>query len=154
MSTHASFYRPAWLLLICALLAALVLPHAAHASEVENTRRLAAQGDAGAQFHLGWMYAAGLGVPRNHASAVRWYRLFAGQGVADAQFILGLMYFYGAGVSRNLVNAHMWLNLSAAQGNFNAAHAHERIAREMSPAQLAQAQRRARACLAANYRNC
>jgi len=118
MSTHASFYRPAWLLLICALLAALALPHAAHASEVENTRRLAAQGDAGAQFNL------------------------------------GLMYFRGAGVFRNLVNAHMWANLAAAQGNSGAADTRERIAQQMSPAQLAQAQRRASACLAANYRNC
>jgi len=50
MSPQASFYRPAWLLLLCALLAALALPQAAHASEVENMRRLAAQGDAGAQF--------------------------------------------------------------------------------------------------------
>lgn len=84
MSTHASFYRPAWLLLICALLAALALPHVAHASDVENTRHLAAQGDAGAQFRLGLMYDYGQGVPQNHANAVRWYRAAAEQGYAGA----------------------------------------------------------------------
>ena len=55
--------------------------------------RLAAdQGDASAQYNLGFMYADGRGVPQNYAEALKWYRLAADQGHASAQFNLGLMY--------------------------------------------------------------
>ena len=43
--------------------------------------RLAAeQGDADAQYSLGFMYATGDGVPENDAEAVKWYRFSAEQG--------------------------------------------------------------------------
>lgn len=125
-----------------------------HSNAVRWFRAAAEQGDDDAQTNLGIMYVSGRGVPQNHAAAVRWYRAAAVQGNARAQNNLAIQYGIGLGVPKNLVNAHMWANLAAAQGNSLAAETREQIAREMSPAQLAQAQRRASACLAANYRNC
>ena len=43
------------------------------------------QGDADAQFNLGFMYDNGRGVAQNDAEAVRWYRKAAEQGDAGAQ---------------------------------------------------------------------
>ena len=52
-----------------------------------------AQGDAKAQYSLGYMYDFGEGVPQNDAEAVRWYRMAAEQGHAKALFNLGFMHF-------------------------------------------------------------
>ena len=49
------------------------------------------QGDAAAQFNLGFMYYNGQGVPQDYILAVKWFRLAADQGYADAQFSLGFM---------------------------------------------------------------
>ena len=43
--------------------------------DFEETKRLAEQGIAFAQYNLGVMYANGRGVPQNDAEAVKWYRL-------------------------------------------------------------------------------
>ena len=61
-------------------------------------RRQAEQGDAGAQFCLGSMYANGMVVLQDDAEAVTWYRLAAEQGNVDAQLNLGSMYANGEGV--------------------------------------------------------
>ena len=71
----------------------------------EETKRLAEQGDATAQFRVGSMYSFGEGVPENDAEAVRWYRLAADQGDADAQTNLGAMYEEGEGVPENNAEA-------------------------------------------------
>tara|TARA_B100001105_G_C22089380_1_gene314347 strand:- start:175 stop:531 length:357 start_codon:yes stop_codon:yes gene_type:complete len=71
------------------------------ASDFEETKRLAEQGDARAQYNLGFNYATGEGVPENDAEAVRWFRLAAEQGLAEAQSNLGTMYGYGRGVPEN-----------------------------------------------------
>ena len=48
--------------------------------DFEETKRLAEQGDADAQYNLGLMYYRGDGATQNYAEAVRWYRLAAEQG--------------------------------------------------------------------------
>ena len=65
---------------------------------LDTVRQAAEQGDAAAQFSLGFMYHEGKGVLKDDAEAVRWYRLAAEQGIAAAQFNLGLMYSEGEGV--------------------------------------------------------
>ena len=45
---------------------------------------LAEQGDATAQFDLGFMYENGKGVPQDYAEATKWYRKAAAQGNAEA----------------------------------------------------------------------
>src|SRR5437899_1630850 len=50
----------------------------------------AEQGDAKAQFRLGYIYYQGKGVPQDYTEAVRWYRKAADQGDTRAQLALGL----------------------------------------------------------------
>lgn len=110
--------------------------------------RLAAQqGLALAQSKLGFMYALGQGVAKDDREAVRWWRLAADQGDASAQFNLGIMYHNGRGVAKDNVRAYMWANLAAAHGNEKAGELRELIAKKMTPAQIAEAQR-----LSSNWR--
>ena len=59
------------------------------ASPLEDVRSCAEQGDAGAQFALGFMYATGEGVLEDDVEAVRWYRLAAEQGLARLRVGVG-----------------------------------------------------------------
>jgi len=80
----------------------------------------------------------------DYATALMEFRVLAEQGDAIAQYNLGLMYANGRGVPRDYVQARMWLNLAAAQGNELARKARDIVAKKMTPAQLAEAQRLAR----------
>ena len=108
------------------------------------TRQSADQGDARAQFNLGLMYDLGQGVPEDDAEAVAWYRKAADQGFAGAQYNLGLMYRNGAGVRQDDVEALKWRSLAAsrATGDRQKEYAATRaaLAKQMTPAQLAEAQ--------------
>ena len=59
--------------------------------DLTETRRLAEQGDADAQYNLGYRYVTGIGVPQDRAEAVRWLRLAADQGHTQAEDFLGRM---------------------------------------------------------------
>ncbi len=80
----------------------------------------------------------------DYATALMEFRVLAEQGDAIAQYNLGLMYANGRGVPRDYVQAHLWANLAAAQGNELARKARDIVAKKMTPAQLAEAQRLAR----------
>jgi TPR repeat protein len=54
------------------------------------------------------------------------------------------MYWMGKGMPQNYVMAHMWFNLSAAKGGMNAAKFRDSLAKKMTPAQIAEAQKLAR----------
>jgi TPR repeat protein len=112
-------------------------------------RRAAASGNALAQGTLGDMYYYGRDVPQDFASAARWWQLAADQGVALAQLNLSVLYANGDGVEQDYVKSHMYANLAAAQlppGDDHAIASKNRdiIAKAMTPAQLAEAQRLAR----------
>ena len=92
-------------------------PAAAVGTPHDELRALAEQGDATAQFDLGFMYSNGLGVPEDDTEAVRWFRLAADQGDADAQSSLGFMYSNGEGVPQDDTEAVRWYRLAADQGN-------------------------------------
>ena len=109
---------------------------------ISELRRAAQQGDADAQYNLGWIYAKGEGVPKNDAEAVAWYRRAAEQGYADAQYNLGWMYAKGEGVPKNDVDAYFWFNLAAAQGQENAGGNRDITEKQMTREQIAEAQRR------------
>ena len=106
-------------------------------------RKLADQGDADAQFQLGERYANGTGVSRNDQQAVHWYRKAAEAGDEMAQGALGRKYAEGRGVPQDYVQAHKWLNLAAVENKFIAIERDD-VARKMTRAQLAEAQRLAR----------
>jgi TPR repeat protein len=63
---------------------------------------------------------------------------------ADAFFCLGLMYCIGREVKQDYIAAHKWFNLAALKGSSEAKKYRCEIAREMSPVEIAEAQRMAR----------
>lgn len=65
----------------------------------------------------------------------------------QTMFELGMMYSAGNAVPMNLVEAHKWFNLAAAKGLSEAARLRREIAELMSEAEIAEAQRAARAWL-------
>jgi len=69
------------------ILTALLAFQSSAASEFDEMKALAEQGDARAQYNLGFMYATGEGVPENDAEAVKWFRKAADQGLANARLI-------------------------------------------------------------------
>ncbi|KAF8920073.1 hypothetical protein BGZ58_004459, partial [Dissophora ornata] len=78
------------------------------------------QGDADAQFKLGFMYDKGNGVPQDYPKAIEWYLKSANQGHANAQFNLGFMYSNGNGVPQDYPKAIEWYLKSANQGHAKA----------------------------------
>ncbi|MSO74665.1 MAG: sel1 repeat family protein, partial [Alphaproteobacteria bacterium] len=76
-----------------------------YATALKLWRPLAEQGDADAQYKLGWMYRDGQGVLQDYAEAARWYRKAADQGDAWAQTNLGWMYNHGQGVAQDHAEA-------------------------------------------------
>ena len=115
-----------------------------YGAAMEWYRRAARQGVAKARFNIAIMYRNGWGVAPDDARALTWTRKAAAQGYADAQVNLGFRYANGHGVRRDLVRAHMWSNLAAAQGVEMAMDNRAIVARRMTPAEIAEAQRLAR----------
>ncbi|WP_374764964.1 hypothetical protein [Yunchengibacter salinarum] len=68
----------------------------------------------------------------------------AERGDAQALYNLGLFYSTGYHVNRDYVEAHKWLNLAAINGVPRAMADRADLAREMSPQEIAHAQRAAR----------
>lgn len=66
---------------------------------------------------------------------------------AEALFEIGMKYCTGHEVSQNFVMAHKWFNLAAMKGSETAKQYRCEISREMSPHDVADAQRLARAWL-------
>ena len=106
--------------------------------------KAAAQGQGKAQYNLGTLYLNGSGVPKDYQQALRWFRMAADQGEALAQTKIGIMYDDGQGVPHDFVQAHKWYNLAATNGDKPAAELRDALAKQMTPAQIAEAQQLAR----------
>ena len=111
-------------------------------------RELADDGNADAQFNLGYLYDHGRGVREDPVEAMRWYRQAAVQGDAIAQFTVGAMYEGHRGVPLDYVQAHLWYGLAAsrftdaqAEDRKRAVASRDRVAAKMTPAQIAEAQK-------------
>jgi uncharacterized protein len=115
-----------------------------YATALALIRPLAEESNVAAQFNLGVMYQLSHGVPQDNEAAVSWYRKAAEQGLAEAQYNLGVMYANGDGVAQDYAAAHMWFNLAAANRNRNAVKARDIVAAQLTPAQIAEAQKLAR----------
>ena len=66
-----------------------------------------------------------------------------------AQYQFARMYREGRGVPQDFVLAHMWFNIVAGSGGKLGGLSRDVIARQMTPAQIAEAQRLAREWMAA-----
>ena len=115
---------------------------------------LAEQGAAYAQADLGYMYEFGYGVLKNYKTAVKWYTLAAEQGHASGQNNLGLMYQYGKGVLTDTKRAYMWYSLASYNGNEKASKNKDKIAKDMTSAQIDKAQDMSSRCLNSGYTDC
>ena len=91
---------------------------------------------------------------KNYADALKHWQPLAERGNASAQNLLGFMYAKGHGVTQNNVFAYMWFSLSASRGQRSALKARARLARSMTPAQIAEAQKLAEECLRRKYKSC
>jgi len=103
-------------------------------------RKAAEQGYAYAQYELGFVYKNGEGVGKDLKEAVKWYRKAADQGLAVAQDSLRLRYTFGEGVHEDRVTAYAWCNIAAANGNALSKKYKGSIVKELTSAQIAQAE--------------
>lgn len=108
---------------LVALLACIGLAGTAHADECGALdsldykraelvcRKAAEQGDAEAQYYLGFSYHM-----KDQAEAHKWIRKAAEQGLADAQLLLAGDYRVGLGVTKDYAEAVKWYRKAAEQG--------------------------------------
>ena len=104
-------------------------------------KKAAEKGHQGAQYNLGFLYYQGKGTRLEYVQAAMWWRRAAEQGNPNAQSMLGMMCAEGKGVPQDFVQAHKWYNLAAAHSVSLAAFKRDEIAKSMTPAQIAEAQR-------------
>jgi uncharacterized protein len=102
-----------------------------------------------AQYNLGAMYARGQGVPQDFAQAFNWFGKAADQGNAYAQVSLGELYAEGYGAPQDYIQALMWSTLAISRGEDDAtrelaANLRDRLVANMTPAQIAEAERMGR----------
>jgi len=120
----------------------------------EAAEKGAKQGRPFPQFNLGLMYYKGRVTAQDYTKAVKWWRRAAEQGFAEALNNLGMMYGNGDGVPRDSVQAHKWFDLAASRhppGRKRRKSMRDRdfLARKMTSAQIAEAQRLAGEWMAA-----
>lgn len=91
-----------------------------YAVAAKEFRPFAEQGQATAQYILGWIYQNGEGVTKDDAEAAKWYLKASEKGNADAQYSLGSLYAAGAGVKRDDAEAVKWFRKAADQNKAGA----------------------------------
>ena len=96
-----------------------------YATALHGFRIHAEQGNARAQFYMGFMYSYGQGVRGGWTEAARWYHLAGEQGDTCARLQLGFAYEMSAGVRQDGSEAVRWYRLAAESG---VADAQERLA--------------------------
>jgi hypothetical protein len=104
--------RIVWAIVCCTvLLASSGGAYADSASDRDMANRYvqaARSGDDDAQFYLGALYSAGVGVPRSDEDAFRWFARAADQGHSHAMLIVGGLYAIGRGVQKDNVKAYQY----------------------------------------------
>ena len=78
---------------------------------------IAEDGNARAQYNLGWMSANGRGTAQDFQQAVEWYTKSANQGYIHAQYNLANLYLRGQGVTQDEKLAFSWFLKAAEQGD-------------------------------------
>jgi TPR repeat protein len=88
----------------------------------ELYQKAADQGNAYAQFNLGWLYENGQGVQKDLGKAAEFYQKAADQGFDNAEYNLGVLYANGRGVQKDLRKAAELFQKAADQGFAPAQH--------------------------------
>ena len=80
---------------------------------------------------------------QNDAEAVKWFRKAAERNFGGAQNNLAIACALGKGMPKDLVEAYKWFALAATHGDTNnGADIHAATVKEMTPAQIAEAEKR------------
>ena len=111
-----------------------------HREAVRWYRMAATQRHVGAFYRLCVLSDIGRGIPQDYQEALRWCRLAAGQGHGPAMFLIATYYAKARGVPKDVVQAYQWYNLAAANGHEDGVKWRDRLALNMTPTQIAQAQ--------------
>jgi SH3-like domain-containing protein len=83
-------------------------------------QKLAAEGNADAQYALGVAYFTGEGVSRDLNDSMKWFEKAANSGNVQAMFNLGAAYWEGKGTRQSYAEAVRWWGKSAAAGQSSA----------------------------------
>jgi TPR repeat protein len=111
-----------------------------HREAVRWYRMAATQHHVGAFYRLCVLSDIGRGMPQDYQEALRWCRLAANHGHGPAMFLIATYYEKARGVPKDVVQAYQWYNLAAANGHEDGAKWRDRLAMNMTPTQIAQAQ--------------
>ena len=79
--------------------------------------------------------------------AFKWFLLGAEQGDANAQLLVGMMYQNGNSVAQDFKESYKWATIARANGNKDAMEISDNLEKEMTPSQIAEAQKLANAWL-------
>jgi TPR repeat protein len=110
-------------------------------NSLDELQKLAAQGDADAQWQLGVRYHSG--ETPDDAKAVQWFQRAAEQGNVAAQSALGAYYWSGRGVPKDLSKAYFWSTVAMAQGDEMSKARIQGLARIITPTQASLAHQQA-----------
>lgn len=80
-------------------------------------KKAADQGNAKAQYSLGWCYQFSSVVEKDEKEAVKLYKMAAEQGLAEAQYSLGWCFQSGVGVNKDVTEAIKWYKKGAINGS-------------------------------------
>lgn len=89
-------------------------------TDILQLRLGSALGFASSQYELGYIYAYGIGVPRDTGRSITWFTRAAENGSVPAQLELGEMFLESPRVARDIAKARLWLTVAAENGNKHA----------------------------------
>lgn len=112
---------------------------------LKDVQSRASGGDPVAMFQLGWVLLQSPDAPfQNQFQAAALFRGAAEAGYAPAMANLGSLYFQGKGVPQDFVLAQMWILRAAAGGAEEAKNISDGYIKQMTAAQINEAQARAK----------
>jgi len=84
-------------------------------------KKAAKNGEAQAQYYLGYIYYSGTGGQTiDYQTSLKWYTEAANQDQAEAMYMTGFQYYAGQGIPKNATTAMQWFKKSALLGNGDA----------------------------------
>jgi TPR repeat protein/tRNA A-37 threonylcarbamoyl transferase component Bud32 len=108
-------------------------------------RKAAEQGQGESQYSMGLRYQLAQSVAQDDKEAARWFKLAAEQGIGAAAEALAEQYAKGEGVTQDLVETYKWAAVASDQpGPANGGITTSDLESQLTPDQLAEAQRRAK----------
>jgi len=113
------------------------------ASWLEDLPQRAERGDPNAELKLGAAYANGQNGAANYPESVKWLTRSAEHGNVTAAAVLGAFDWAGRGGNQGYIDAYTWSAIAQAEGDEASGYRVAILESRMSPAQLAEAKRRA-----------